>query len=33
VLKEPATGMHIRHSLKLGTGFGGVNAALVLRHE
>jgi 3-oxoacyl-(acyl-carrier-protein) synthase len=33
VLKDPQIGPHVRHSLKLGTGFGGVNAALVLRHE
>lgn len=33
VLKDPKPGTRVRYSLKLGTGFGGVNAALVLRHE
>jgi 3-oxoacyl-(acyl-carrier-protein) synthase len=32
LLKEPRTSVNVRHILKLGTGFGGVNGALVLRH-
>ncbi len=32
LLKEPRAATNLRHILKLGTGFGGVNAALVLRH-
>jgi len=33
LLKEPQPNTRVRHILKLGTGFGGINAALILRHE
>lgn len=33
LLKQPQLNTQARHILKLGTGFGGVNAALVIRHE
>ena len=32
LVKEPRTAERLRHVLKLSTGFGGVNCALVLRH-
>lgn len=32
LVKEPRAAGHLRHVLKLSTGFGGVNCALVLRH-
>jgi 3-oxoacyl-(acyl-carrier-protein) synthase len=33
LLREPRPAPHLRHLLKLNTGFGGVNGALILRHE
>jgi 3-oxoacyl-[acyl-carrier-protein] synthase II len=33
LVKEPRTATRIDHILKLNTGFGGVNGALILSHE
>jgi len=33
VVREPRTGVRLNHVLKLNTGFGGVNGALILSHE
>ena len=33
LVKEPRSAERLRHVLKLSTGFGGVNCAIVLRHE
>jgi 3-oxoacyl-(acyl-carrier-protein) synthase len=33
LLKEPRTSVNVRHILKLCTGFGGVNGALILSHD
>jgi len=33
LLKEPRPATRLKHVLKLNTGFGGANGALVLSHE
>ena len=33
LVREPRTGVKLRNVLKLNTGFGGMNGALILSHE